>query len=150
MFRARAADQAHAVSTPGTAWPVHGAPSKLIPGVVLAPGSDAVFSFTTPQRRRLSPGALERLPGPHLTYQVRLFPVAHHDGLQPTQHRVVRRQPPQADAGRPTVFHLLHSTASERYLHRPSFNVHDTQDVRPWRVLPGRRTISDPGKIGPA
>jgi hypothetical protein len=97
------------------------APSKLIPGVVLPPGSDATFSFTTPQRRRLSPGALERLPGPHLTYQVRLFPVAHHDGLQPTQHRVVWRQPPQADAGRPTIFHLLHSTASERCLHRPSF-----------------------------
>jgi hypothetical protein len=98
------------------------APSKLIPGAVLPPGSDATFSFTTPQRRRLSPGALERLPGPHLTYQVRLsFPVAHHDGLQPTQHRVVWHQPPQADAGRPTIFHLLHSTASERCLHRGLF-----------------------------
>src|SRR5215218_4648187 len=32
---------------------------------------------------------LERLPGPHLTHQARLLPVAHHDGLQPTQHRVV-------------------------------------------------------------
>ena len=107
------------------------APSKLIPGVVLPPGSDATFSFTTPQRRRLSPGALERLPGPHLTYQVRLFPVAHHDGLQPTQHRVVWRQPPQADAGRPTIFHLLHSTASERCLHRPSFTfmTHRTNEL---------------------
>src|SRR5215212_3959101 len=32
---------------------------------------------------------LERLPGPHLTRRARLLPVAHHDGLQPTQHRVV-------------------------------------------------------------
>jgi hypothetical protein len=117
------------------------APSKLIPGVVLPPGSDATFSFTTPQRRRLSPGALERLPGPHLTYQVRLFPVAHHDGLQPTQHRVVWRQPPQADAGRPTIFHLLHSTASERCLHRPSFTfmTHRTND------LDGHLSVELPG-----
>jgi len=34
-------------------------------------------------------GALERLPGPYLTRLARLFPVAHHDGLQPTQHRVI-------------------------------------------------------------
>ena len=35
-----------------------------------------------------------RLPDPHLTRQVRLFRVAHHDGLQPTQHTVVWNLPP--------------------------------------------------------
>ena len=30
-----------------------------------------------------------RLPGPHLTPQRCLFRIAHHDGLQPTQHAVV-------------------------------------------------------------
>ena len=31
----------------------------------------------------------DRLPNPHLTHPVRLFLIAHHDGLQPTQHEVV-------------------------------------------------------------
>src|SRR3954469_25609418 len=31
-FRARAADQAHAASTPGTAWPIIGTPARLITG----------------------------------------------------------------------------------------------------------------------
>jgi len=39
---------------------------------------------------------LERLPDPHLTRSSLAFSlIAHHDGLQPTQHRVVWRPPPQ-------------------------------------------------------
>ena len=41
--------------------------------------------LSTPRQRF----ALARLPGPHLTHPVRLFLIAHHDGLQPTQHEVV-------------------------------------------------------------
>jgi len=41
----------------------------------------------------------------------RLFPDAHHGGLQPTQLRAVWRLPPKAGAGGP-VLHHLHSTAS--------------------------------------
>ncbi len=39
------------------------------------------------ERKRI---ALARLPDPHLTpLNGRLFLIAHHDGLQPTQHEVV-------------------------------------------------------------
>ena len=73
-FRARAADQAHAAFTPGTAWPVIGTPARLItreqpdPSLSMPPR----FVLTTPQRRTPAPRApgralLERLPGPHLT-----------------------------------------------------------------------------------
>ena len=81
---------------------------------------DATSIFlTTPQQRTPTPrlpgrALLERLPGPHLTRQARLLPIAHHDGLQPTQHRVVWRPPPKDDAGGPTSLHLQHSTAYER------------------------------------
>jgi len=30
-----------------------------------------------------------RLPEPYLTHDLRLFLIAHHDGLQPTQHEAV-------------------------------------------------------------
>ena len=36
-FRTRAADQAHAASAPGTAWPVNGHPARLIPGHTPSP-----------------------------------------------------------------------------------------------------------------
>ena len=73
-FRARAADQAHAAFTPGTAWPVIGTPARLItreqpdPSLSMPPR----FVLTTPQQRTpvpSNPGRrfLERLPGPHLT-----------------------------------------------------------------------------------
>ena len=90
-FRARAADQTHAASTPGTTWPETRAPARLIPRGKLTLGFDAISTF-----RRLNddtqpvpgPDALERLPDPHLTRSSRaLSLVAHHDGLQPTQHQ---------------------------------------------------------------
>ena len=73
-FRARAADQAHAAFTPGTAWPVIGPPARLItreqpdPPLSMPPR----FMLTTPQQRTPTPDTragrfLERLPGPHLT-----------------------------------------------------------------------------------
>src|SRR6266540_3416571 len=94
-FRARAADQAHAAFTPGTAWPVHGYPPGSSRRVTQGPRFRCRLSFF----RRLNgarpaghPGGavLERLPGPHLTRSRRAFSrIAHHDSLQLTQHRVV-------------------------------------------------------------
>jgi hypothetical protein len=76
------------------------APARLIPREnreppVLMP-SDYLRRFNSDTRPRHRPGRalLARLPGPHLTHQVRLFPVAHHDGLQPTQHKAVWCPPP--------------------------------------------------------
>ncbi len=56
-------------------------PARLIPGSFGHPGFDVVVWFSTRQQwfTRV------RLPGPHLTDHVRLFPNAHHDGRQPTQ-----------------------------------------------------------------
>ena len=63
-------------------------------GKLRTPDFDANSNLiTTPQQRtpdRALPdrALLERLPGPHLTRSRRAFSlVAHHDGLQPTQHQ---------------------------------------------------------------
>ena len=74
-FRAKAADQAHAACTPGTTWPVHGTPARLIPGEfsgppVSMPPKTYDASTTTPDNK---PDALERLPGPHLTRSSHAF-----------------------------------------------------------------------------
>ena len=97
----------------------HRAPARLITGEQPDPplSMPPRFMLTTPQQRTPTPPPagrfLERLPGPHLTRQARLLPVAHHDGLQPTQHGVVWRLPRSSDAGGPTSLHLRHSTAYE-------------------------------------
>jgi len=70
-FRARAADQARAASTPGTAWPIHGHPPGSSRGKKKAPRFRCHLWLSTPQQRtpgQDSPGRalLERLPGPHL------------------------------------------------------------------------------------
>src|SRR5450759_1295984 len=54
-FRARAADQAHAASTPGTTWPISGSPARLIPGncegpLVSMPSHPYDASTATPYR----------------------------------------------------------------------------------------------------
>jgi hypothetical protein len=54
--------------------------------------------------------ARARLPGPRLTHPVRLFLIAHHDGLQPTQHEAAWSLPPQGDSEGPRNLHLPHST----------------------------------------
>jgi hypothetical protein len=92
-FRARAADQAHAASTPDTTWPATRATARLIPRAQKPPGFDATYVFrrlnddARPQTKP-GPNALERLPDPHLTRSRRAFSLdARHDGLQPTQHQ---------------------------------------------------------------
>jgi hypothetical protein len=56
-FRARAADQAHAAFTPGTAWPVIGTPARLITGEQPDPPllMPPRFVLTTPQQRTPTP-----------------------------------------------------------------------------------------------
>src|SRR5450755_2384834 len=95
-FRARAADQDHAASTPGTTWPGTREPARLVSEDEAGP---PILMPSKPFRRlnnarpnpQTNPGferILERLPGPHLTgSSPALSPNARHDGLQPTQHR---------------------------------------------------------------
>src|ERR1035437_6077342 len=70
------------------------APARLIPRGDTGPSVSMPINFydaSTATPNRVAPGRplLARLPSPHLTHLVRLFPDAHHDGLQPTQLRVV-------------------------------------------------------------
>jgi hypothetical protein len=107
MFHARAADQAHAASVPGTTWPVIGLPPGPAPAArSMATVSMPLVNVTTRQQRF----GFTHLPGPHLTPRRCLFHIAHHDGLQPTQHVVVWSLPPKGDSEGPTVLHLSHST----------------------------------------
>src|SRR5664280_769583 len=80
-FPAKAAGEGHAASVPDTAWPIDGHP----------PDSSQIHSnnlvlMSLLYSRHVNSG---RLPRPHLTHHVRLFHIAHHDGLQPTQHVAV-------------------------------------------------------------
>src|SRR5206468_1197126 len=63
VFHARAADQAHAASMPGTAWPVIGHPPDSSRSPRPGHGSDAISFVTTRQQRF----GITHLPGPHLT-----------------------------------------------------------------------------------
>jgi hypothetical protein len=88
-FRTEAADRTHVAYMPDTTWPVSGLPPGSSQAFLLRPGFDATYlgydtSTAIPETR-----TAHRLPGPHLTHHVRLFHIAHHDGLQPTQHVVV-------------------------------------------------------------
>ena len=90
-FRARAADQAHAASTPDTTWPGTRAPARPIPRGYQGPP----VSMPSNAFRRLNSAhppnesgrvLLERLPGPHLTGSSPAFSLdARHDSLQLTQ-----------------------------------------------------------------
>ena len=98
MFHARAADQAHAASMPGTTWPVIGHPPGPAPAArSMATVSMPRLNVTTRQQRF----GFTHLPGPHLTPHWCLFHIAHHDGLQPTQHVVVWSLPPKGDSEGP-------------------------------------------------
>src|SRR3954447_20255167 len=93
-FRARAADQAHAASTPGTAWPATRVAARLIPQAKLTHGFDATYSYRRFHSARpttnIQPGASGTSSwSPPDPVKPGRFPVAHHDGLQPTQHRAV-------------------------------------------------------------
>ena len=82
--------------------------ARLLPELLGCPGSDATFLVSTRHQRF----ACARLPGPRLTPISEAFSsIAHHDGLQPTQHEAAWRLPPQGDAGEPSIPHLPHSTA---------------------------------------
>ena len=147
-FRTRAADQARAASTPDTAWPVNGLPARLIPRgdrgpSVLMSSSNFDASSATPTQD-IERAVLERLPGPHLTRRACLFPVAHHDGLQPTQHRVVWRLPPQADAGGPTSISRTapHSEAPPTWCAPPPAFVTHLSSGYPRASAPAR-TVAD-------
>jgi hypothetical protein len=76
-FRARAADQAHAASTPDTAWPIHGHPPDSSRRAVRTPDFD-VISLLRRFNSDVRPGhpdhtSLGRLPGPYLTRSSRTF-----------------------------------------------------------------------------
>src|SRR5215813_3965900 len=79
-FRAEAADRARAASMPDTAWPIDGHPPGSSRACLTARFRCQLLVTTRRQRF-----ARARLPGTHLTHELRLFPNAHHDGLQPTQ-----------------------------------------------------------------
>ena len=77
-FRARAADQAHAASTPDTTWPERGHPPGSSRGQIAPRFRCHLTSFdastTTPgPANNPSRTLLERLPGPHLTRSSRAF-----------------------------------------------------------------------------
>ena len=94
------------------------APARLLHRGQTSPAFDVVQeAFDTSTTTTELPSFPERLPGPHLTHLVRLFPIVHHDGLRPTQHWVVCRLPPQGDARGPSILHLLHSIAQKNLLH---------------------------------
>jgi hypothetical protein len=82
-------------------------PGRSYAGPVLM----SLDSVTTRPQRSPKPRTAHRLSDPHLTHPVRLFRIAHHDGLQPTQHMVVCSLPPQGGSEGPNL-HLLHSTMS--------------------------------------
>ena len=102
-FHARAADQAHVAYVPDTARPISGHPPGSSRDTPHRPGFDVTSILLTTLRQRSQTSRLaHRLPDPHLTHHLRLFRVAHHDGLQPTQHAVVWSLPPQGDSEGPT------------------------------------------------
>ena len=84
-FRAAAADRARAAFMPDTTWPISGHPPGSSRRQLERPGFDVILLVSTRHQRF----AHARLPDPHLTPHRRLFLIAHHDGLQPTQHEVV-------------------------------------------------------------
>ena len=83
-----------------------------------------------------------RLPDPHLTPQGRFPLIAHHEGLQPTQHEVVWSLFPQGDSEGPKSFISRAAPHQELDLHRlPSaFRTHQTPDVWPRQLRPAAKT----------
>ena len=144
-FHARAADQAHAASMPDTARPVIGTPAEPSShSPEHGHGFDAPSNVTT-RRQRFG---FTHLPGPHLTHPVRLFHIAHHDGLQPTQHVAVWHPPPKDDAEGPTFIsrtapaHKGPPTSSET----PPFAVHGTRSGELEAKRPGG--VGEPAVVG--
>jgi len=119
---------------------------------LLHPGSDVTLlsndtSTAIPETR-----TAHHLPDPHLTHLVRLFHIAHHDGLQPTQHVVVCRHPPHGRRRRANNLHLLHSTMLESpYLQTelPSTFVAHVGSQTAWRIaMPLAAALQDSHRNG--
>ena len=133
-FRARAADQAHAASTPDTTWPATRAPARLIPrGYQGPPVSMPSHAFrrlnsARPPRDHPDRALLERLPGPHLTRSSRAFSLdAHHDSLQLTQLQGGLTPTPAGPTpeGQQASISRTAPLMSGSFLHDPSFGVRD-------------------------
>jgi hypothetical protein len=112
-FHARAADQDHVAYVPDATRPISGHPPGSSRSTPHTPRFRRHFDFDNDTSPAISTfETAHRLPDPHLTHPLRLFRVAHHDGLQPTQHTAVWSLPPQGDSEGP-ILHLSHSTASK-------------------------------------
>ena len=130
-FHARAADQAHAASTPDTTWPATRAAARFFPrgyqGPPVSMPSNAFRRLNSahPPARAGASGTSSWSPPDRV--KPSLFP-----GRSPRQSSAnaapgrFDAYPRRADAGGPTSLHLSHSTAYVRVLlHDPSFSVRD-------------------------
>ena len=117
-FRARAADQAHAASTPGTAWPRTRDPARLVSEDEAGPP----ISMPSKPFRRLNNARSTQNRGRALSgtsswsppdaIKPRLFPERSPRRSSATAaSRRFDAHPRKADAGGPTSLHLSHSTA---------------------------------------
>ena len=135
-FRARAADQAHATSTPGTTWPGTRAPARLIPKDTPEPPVSMPSQSFDASTAHAHP---EIAPGPSAFWNVFLVPTwrghcrafsldAPHDSLQLTQFQGGLTPAPAGPTPEGQLLHLLHSSAYIRgLLHDSSFSVRDTR-----------------------
>src|SRR5215218_10332166 len=78
------------------------------------------------------------LPGPHLALHRCLFHIAHHDGLQPTQHVVVWSLPPKGDSEGPTFISRTAPTPGGLPYLLIKTSVH-----RSWRTLRRSKGLTD-------
>jgi hypothetical protein len=83
-FHAAAADRTRTAFMPDTTWPANGYPPGSSRGYWGAPVSMPSTGLDTSSAVRSRSPSLS-----HLTHPLRLFLIAHHDGLQTTQHEVV-------------------------------------------------------------
>ena len=111
-------DRTHVACMPDTIWPINGHPPDFIPRQMRSPGFDVTHAvFDTSNS--------DRLPDPHLTHHVRLFPHrsprqastnAAVGGLEPPPAGRLRRARPPS----PTQHRF-----QKLYLHRAPFRVRD-------------------------
>src|SRR3954470_3620517 len=143
-FHARTADQAHAASTPGTAWPVIGTPARLITGEQPDPPlSTTSITLTTLQQRTphrspgralsgtssWSPPDASSAPSPCRSPR-RSSANAAQAGLTPPPEGRRRR------ANKPPS--LAQHRLYEDRLHQSSFSVRDTRPLhKGGRIRPG-------------
>ncbi len=75
LFHAKAADRARVAFMPDTAWPINGPPPDSSRDRQDTPVSGSPKAFSTRQQRF----ACARLPDPHLTHDLHLCHIGHHD-----------------------------------------------------------------------